>query len=140
MLSISIPRFRDSQLRKLSSILGGTGLQGERMKFVAHPAAQCLIHHLMLLDPSLAAKGAGNDMRRIMIAIAAQVLDRDLSVRQAFLDQPFDHRRVHRHRLPPPFNSWPYNLAANPRSLASARPRIWRRLREVPTKPHRSHR
>src|SRR6516165_3846387 len=120
MLSISVPRFRESWLRKLGSILGGTGLQCKRVKFVAHAATQCLIHHLMLLDPSLAPEGAGDDMRRIMIAIAAQVFDRDLSVGQAFLDQPFDHRRIHRHRQPPAFNLGPYSSAAKPRSLPSA--------------------
>ena len=68
------------------------------MKFVAHPAAQRLIHHLVLLHPVLAAKRAGDDMRGVMIAVAAQILDRDLGVGQALLDQPLDRRRVHRHR------------------------------------------
>src|SRR5207248_487233 len=78
-------------------------LQGERVQLVAHSAAQRLINHLMLLHPALAAKRAGDDMRGIMVAIAAQILDRDLRVGQAVLDQPLDRRRVHRHPSIPAF-------------------------------------
>ena len=81
-----------------NSLLGGAGLQGERMQLIAHPAAQRLIHHLVLLDPRLAAKGARHDVGGVMIAIAAQIFDLDLRVRQALLDQPLDHRRIHCHR------------------------------------------
>ena len=51
------------------------------MEFVAHSAAQSLIDHLVLLHSGLAAESTGDDMRRVMIAIAAQILDRDLRVR-----------------------------------------------------------
>src|SRR5205823_10126823 len=78
-------------------------LQGERVQLVAHSVAQRLINHLMLLHPALAAKRAGDDMRGIMVAIAAQILDRDLRVGQAVLDQPLDRRRVHRHPSIPAF-------------------------------------
>src|SRR5713101_5195743 len=46
----------------LRSILGYAGLQRQRVQFIAHPAAQRLIHQLVLLHPALAAKGAGDDM------------------------------------------------------------------------------
>jgi hypothetical protein len=39
----------------LSPLLGCARLQRERVKFVAHPAAQRLIDHLVLLHPALAA-------------------------------------------------------------------------------------
>ena len=68
------------------------------MQLVAHPAAQRLVHQLVLLHPALAAEGAGDDMRGVMVAVAAQILDRDLRVGQALLDQPLDLRRVHCHR------------------------------------------
>src|ERR1700691_1446607 len=74
------------------SIFGCARLQGERVKFVSHPAAQRLIHHLVLLDPALAAEGAGDDVGGIVVAVAAQILDRDPCVGQALPDQPLDHR------------------------------------------------
>ena len=56
-------------------------MQRERVKFVAHPAAQRLIDHLVLLHPAFAAKRAGDNVRGIVVAVAAQILDRDLRVR-----------------------------------------------------------
>src|SRR6516162_8276323 len=38
------------------SVLGRSGLQSERMELVTHPAAQRLVHHLMLLHARLAAE------------------------------------------------------------------------------------
>src|SRR5260370_25063398 len=72
------------------SVLGCAGLQRERVQLVAHPAAQRLIDQLMLLDPGLAAERPGNDLRGVVIAVAAQILDRDLRVGQAVLAQPLD--------------------------------------------------
>src|SRR5262249_55979477 len=79
------------------SVLRCSGLQGKRVELVAHPATQRLIDHLMLLDTALSTEGARDDMRRVMIAVAAQVFDRNLRIGQALLDQPLDHRCVHRH-------------------------------------------
>ena len=45
------------------------------MELLAHPAPQRLIDHLMLLDPRLAGEGSRNHRRRIMIAVAAKILD-----------------------------------------------------------------
>src|SRR5579864_2450506 len=72
------------------SILWCAGLQRERVQLVAHSPAQRLIYQLMLLNPCLAAERARDDLRGIVIAIAPQILDRDLRVRQALLDQPLD--------------------------------------------------
>src|SRR5712691_3300588 len=83
------------------SILGGAGLQCQRVQFVAHAALQCLVHQLVLLHPALAAEGAGDDMSGVVVAVAAQIFDRDLRVGQALLDEPLDHCRVHRHRSIP---------------------------------------
>src|SRR5205823_4816108 len=41
-------------------------LQSERVKLVAHSAAQGLVDHLMLLYPALAAESAGDNMRGVM--------------------------------------------------------------------------
>src|SRR6185437_9270879 len=58
-------------------ILGCARLQGERVQFAAHPSAQRLIHQLMLLHSALAAEFARDDMGGIVVAVAAQILDRD---------------------------------------------------------------
>ncbi len=71
------------------------------MKRVADMTAERAINHLMLLNPAFALEGGRNDQRGIMIAIAAQILDRDLRVGQTFLDQPLDRRRVQRHEFVP---------------------------------------
>src|SRR6266567_2121371 len=62
------------------SIFGCAGLQRKRVQLVAHPAEQRLIDQLVLLDPGFAAERAGDDLRGIVIAVAAQILDRDLRV------------------------------------------------------------
>src|ERR1051325_10034247 len=94
-------------------------LQSERVQFVAHSAAQGLVDHLVLLYPAFAAEGARDDMRGVMVAIAAQILDRDLRVGPALLDPPLDHRRVHRHRSIPGSRRGakpaPYSPVAKPR-------------------------
>ena len=73
-------------------------LQGEGVELVAHPPAQRLVNHLMLLDAGHARELAGGDMGGIVIAIAAQILDDDDGARQGLLDQALDLHRVHRHR------------------------------------------
>ncbi len=52
------------------------------MQRIAHAALERGIDHLMLLNARLANKGGRDDARRVMIAIAAQILDRDLGVGQ----------------------------------------------------------
>ena len=56
---------------------GALRLQGEGMQLVAHAALQRLIDHLVLLHPALALEGGGDDVRGVMVAVAAQILDRD---------------------------------------------------------------
>jgi hypothetical protein len=51
----------------------------------------------MLLDPAFARKRGGNDLRRIMVAVTAQITDGDVGVGQAFLDQAFDFGGFHGH-------------------------------------------
>src|SRR5690242_16147960 len=55
-------------------VLGEARLQGEGVQLVAHSATQRLVHQLMLLHPALAAEGAGDNVRGIMVAVAPQVL------------------------------------------------------------------
>src|SRR5260370_11936445 len=78
----------------------------------------------MLLHPALAAEGAGDDMSGVVVAVAAQILDRDLRVGQALLDEPLDHCRVHRHRWFP-VSSAPYSPAAKPRARPLVPRPIW---------------
>ena len=42
---------------------------------------QRLIDHLVLLHPALALEGGGDDMGGVMVAVAAQILDRDCARR-----------------------------------------------------------
>src|ERR1700722_16151263 len=65
-------------------IVRRAGLQGERVQLVAHPALQRLVHELMLLYPAFVAEGARHDVRGVMVAVAAEILDRDPGVGQAF--------------------------------------------------------
>ena len=48
------------------------------MQLAPHAAAQGLVNHLVLLHPRLALERGGHDMRRVVIAVAAQILDGDL--------------------------------------------------------------
>src|SRR5579863_2552495 len=82
-------------------ILGRTGLERESMQLVAHAALECLIDHLMLLHAALTLELRRDHVRRIVVAVAAQVFDGDLSIRQARLDEPLDGCRVDRQRVAP---------------------------------------
>ena len=55
-------------------------LQG--MEYAAHPAAQRAIDHLVLLDLGFAGESRRNDRGGPMVAVAGQVLDLDLGVRE----------------------------------------------------------
>src|SRR5204862_6234920 len=80
-----------------SSCRRGGGLQRQGMKLFTHPPFQRLIDHLMLLHPRFAGEAGGNDSGGIMIAIAAQILDRHLGVGNSLLNQALDFARIHRH-------------------------------------------
>ena len=71
----------------------------QRMQDTAHVALQSLVDHLVLLHTALAAKALGDNLRRIVIAVAGKIADRHLGVRDAVLDQSFDVVRFHCHRL-----------------------------------------
>src|SRR5665213_939571 len=72
-------------------------LQREGVQLIAHRSAKRLVDQLVLLNPGFAAEGGGDDMGRVMLPVATAILDRDARVREAFLDQPHDRLRVHRH-------------------------------------------
>jgi len=58
----------------LNSILGRARLKRKRVQFVAHASPQRLIDHLVLLHAGLALKRGGDDVRGIVVSVAAQVL------------------------------------------------------------------
>src|SRR5208282_6863431 len=80
-----------------SSALRRAGLQRQRMQLAAHFALQRLIDDLVLPHSRLAAKGLGNDGRRVMVAVTGEIADRHLGVRNACPDQPLAIARSHRH-------------------------------------------
>src|SRR5579883_2327158 len=98
-------------------------------------AAQGLINHLVLLNPGFAAERARHDMGRIVIAVAAQIFDRYLRVRQALLDQARDRRRIHRHCPTPCLTPAPYNPTAILHSWRGVSPPIWHQRRGVNSAP-----
>src|SRR5579862_3194238 len=77
-----------------SDRLGG---EGQRMQLAAHPRTQRRVDELMLLHTAASLELGGAHMGGVVVAVAAQILDRDLRVRQTLADQALDRRRVHRH-------------------------------------------
>src|SRR6188508_1257569 len=73
------------------------GSELQRMQHAAHPAAQRAIHHLVLLDLRLAGEGGRDNRGSIVVAVAGEILDLDLGVRDALLDQGDDVFGGHRH-------------------------------------------
>src|SRR5262245_7593989 len=73
------------------------GLQRERVQDAAHLALQRGVDQLMLLHARLAAKARRDDGRGVMVAVAGEVADRHLGVRDARLDQALNLAGVHRH-------------------------------------------
>src|SRR5512134_1772249 len=71
------------------------------MQLTTHSTLKRVVDHLVLLHPAFAYKRTRLDQRRIMVAVATQVLDAHTRIRQSFLDQPLDFPGVHRHRLAP---------------------------------------
>merc|ERR1712185_359300 len=86
---VSSPRWSPSLRRRR--------LQGQGVQLGAHAALQRGINHLMLLNARFAAKRLAHDVARVVIAVAAQILNGYRRVGQAFLDQLFDLARIHRH-------------------------------------------
>src|SRR5204863_1713084 len=66
------------------------GLQRQRMEYAAHLALQRLIHDLVLLDPGLAPERLGDHGCRVMVAVAGQIANRHVGVRNGGLDHGFD--------------------------------------------------
>src|SRR5262249_16424773 len=67
------------------------------MQFAAHFSFQRLVDDLVLLDARLAAKGFGYHRRGIMVAVARQIADRHLRIRNPGTDQSLDVARSHGH-------------------------------------------
>src|SRR5437763_15416878 len=79
------------------------GLQGQGVQRAAHLALKSLVNDLVLLNPGFAAEGFRDHGCGIMIAVAGQVADGHLRIRDAALDQPLDVSGVHWHRKRSPF-------------------------------------
>ena len=60
-----------------------------------------LVHHLVLLHPGLARELLGDDVGRVVVPVAGQVLDGDLGVGKGGLDQPLDLFGIHGHGAGP---------------------------------------
>ena len=103
------PAARD-QYRDLVTIAHDTRLQRSGMPVCRASACsappiwplQRLIDQLVLLHAGFAAKALGDHGRGIMVAVAGEVADRHLRVRDAALDQPLDFVGIHRHGPRPP--------------------------------------
>ena len=52
-----------------------------------------------VLDAVEAVKGLRHNISRVMIAVSAQVFNRNLGVGYSFLNQPFNFRNIHGHGL-----------------------------------------
>ena len=71
------------------------------MQNAAHAALQGLVDHLVLLHAGLAGELLGDDVGGVVVAVAGQVLDGDLGVGEAGLDQPLDLVGIHGHAYVP---------------------------------------
>jgi len=60
------------------------------VQLAAHPALQRRIDELMLLDARQARERLGDDAGLIVVAVAGQVVDLDLGVREACLQDGFE--------------------------------------------------
>src|SRR5690606_7161370 len=63
-----------------------------------HSASQRVVDDLMLLHAALSDEGRGNHVRRVVVAIPRQILDRYRSIRQRRPYQLFDLAGAHRHK------------------------------------------
>src|SRR5690606_10868308 len=98
-------------------------LQSEGVELSPHPPLQCLVNHLVLLHAVLSGEGSRHDMARVVVAVAAEILDRDLRVGQGGLDQPLDLTRVHRHQVSPLVPARPGPIRCRRPCIAAATPR-----------------
>src|SRR5437879_5429955 len=105
-----------SQSRDATSAPRHAGLQRERVQDAAHLALEGRIDELVLLHARFAAKALGNHRCGVMVAVAREVADRHLGVRNARLDQALDLAGVHRHDVLLTRQRPPYRRAANLRS------------------------
>jgi hypothetical protein len=72
-------------------------LKGEGVELAAHAAAERLENELVLLDAGEAAERRANDGSGIMIAIACQILNAHLGIRECVADQVLDLGSGHGH-------------------------------------------
>ena len=68
------------------------------MQNAAHTPLQGLVDHLVLLHPGLAREFLADDVGGVVVPVAGEVLDGDLRVGKARLDQPLDLFGIHGHR------------------------------------------
>jgi hypothetical protein len=79
------------------SILWHRRRQRKSVQNITHPPAKRLIDHLVLLDPRFARKVSADDVSRVVIPIARQVLNLDGGVRKGVFDQTLDIIGFHGH-------------------------------------------
>src|SRR4051794_19369542 len=93
-------------LMETGSLLVGSfrrrGAQRQGVQLAAHPGAEGLVDDLVLLQARLAAERFRGDVRPVVVAVAREILDPDLGVGQAVLDQALDLGWAHRHRAAAP--------------------------------------
>src|SRR3569833_527310 len=96
-----------SAMREAGSVTFGLqsgwhcGFELQCVKLTPHSAPERGIDRLMLADPAEAGEAAADHARRIMVAVAGKVADRDLGAGNGGLDQRFDLACGHRHSARP---------------------------------------
>src|SRR5476649_1932680 len=66
----------------------------------------------MLLHPRLALERRRDHGGGVMVAVAGEIADRDLRVRNSGFDQPLDFTGIHRHGLETPSHEPPWRFHA----------------------------
>src|SRR5688572_11104571 len=77
--------------------VGNRGDQLQGVQLAAHPAAERLVDHLVLLHPVAAGEGGRDHARAVVIAVVDQRFDLDFGIGQRGLDQRGDFGGGHGH-------------------------------------------
>src|SRR5688500_8383223 len=77
--------------------VGNRGDQLQGVQLAAHPPAERLVDHLVLLDPVLAGERGRGNAGQVMVAVVDERLDLNPGVGQRRLDQRLDLGGRHRH-------------------------------------------
>src|SRR2546423_4842395 len=75
------------------------GLELQCVKLSPYSPPERGIDRLVLLDPAHSGKAPAHHARRIMVAVAGEVADRHLGLRNGRLDQPLDLAPGHGHQM-----------------------------------------